>query len=192
MSASEILTALRKRYSGYPIVREVVLADPYEEAMKPTRRIDGLLYESGRLTAIEIKVTRADFRNDTAEKRRAWMEHTHRFVYATPAGLVSPDEVPEGCGLWEVDEATGFVKSRKRAVIRKDPTPLPVHVLGAMLYRVSKYEKASAENETLRNVVNEARHEEDCMLGFHYADGLVGVCTCWKASAVGINNEEGN
>lgn len=183
MNASEVLAALREHYSGYPIVREVVLADQYEaavrrrdyadratdpsywmryyekndievadavpegwtiEASKPTRRIDGLLYESGRLTAIEIKVTRADFRNDTDEKRRAWMEHSHRFVYATPAGLVSPDEVPEGCGLWEVDPETGVVKARKRAAVRKNPQPLPMQVLGAMFYRVSNYEKASA------------------------------------------------
>lgn len=80
-------------------------------AGKPAyRRIDVLLMRTTMARpvpyeriAIEIKVSRADFRRDTAEKRAPWMSVAHRFAYATPPGLISKEEVPEGCGLIEVD-----------------------------------------------------------------------------------------
>jgi hypothetical protein len=80
------------------------------------RRIDVLLMRTTTANpvpferiAVEIKVSRGDFRRDTAAKRKPWMAVAHRFAYATPPGLVSKDEVPEGCGLIEVDpEAPRF------------------------------------------------------------------------------------
>jgi hypothetical protein len=82
--------------------------DPYWRSSQ--RRIDVLLMRTAgggnfpfERIAVEIKVSRADFRRDTAEKRAPWMAVAHRFAYATPPGLVSKDEVPEGCGLIEVD-----------------------------------------------------------------------------------------
>ena len=112
---------------------------PY--ASVPVRRIDALMRDTAGYTAIEIKVTRADFRRDTEEKRRAWKAHCRRFIYATPAGLLRPSEVPEGCGLWELDG--GRLRVVKRATINKSPTPFPKAVFDTMLYRVSNYERAA-------------------------------------------------
>lgn len=53
--------------------------------------------------AIEVKVSRADYFRDTADKRKWWQSLSHRFAYAVPAGLVTKDEVPPGCGLIEVE-----------------------------------------------------------------------------------------
>ena len=110
---------------------------------KFTRRIDALMRDAQGYTAIEIKVTRADFKRDTEEKRRAWKAHARRFIYATPAGLLTPEEVPTGCGLWEFDSAMGL-RTVKRATVNKEPRTLPKSVMDSMLYRVSNYEKEAA------------------------------------------------
>lgn len=104
---------------------------------KDFRRIDALMFGARdkfgvyQRTAVEVKISRADFRRDTDEKRQAWANATHRFIYAVPAGLVSADEVPRGCGLWEVDFTVqddaavyGNVRVAKRAVINREPVPL--------------------------------------------------------------------
>lgn len=117
----------------------------------PQRRIDALILASTGITAVEIKVTRADFRRDTEEKRRAWRAVTNRFVYLVPKGLVTPDEVADGCGLWEYDEAkTGPYASQhgisavKRAKPNKAPQQLPFQVTRALAYRVSNHERSAA------------------------------------------------
>jgi len=61
-----------------------------------------------KVCAYEIKVSRADFRNDFAhkkEKHEAYKTRTprsfvpNRFYYVTPEGLIRPDEVPNYAGL---------------------------------------------------------------------------------------------
>ena len=111
------------------------------------RRIDGLMLATGQVTAIEVKISVADFRRDNDEKRRAWRDHSHRFIYATPPKLLDPLWIPEGCGLWEIDDSSrsksGAVTVVKRATVNKTATPLPQHVVNAMFYRVSNYERQS-------------------------------------------------
>lgn len=111
------------------------------------RRIDGLMLAGGQVTAIEVKISVADFRRDNDEKRRAWREHSHRFIYATPPGLIDPAWLAEGVGLWEIDPTSrsksGAVTVIKRAVVNKAALPLPQHVNNAMFYRVSNYERRS-------------------------------------------------
>lgn len=117
---------------------DVAAIDPQVLTATSYRRIDALVIDAMgkdggyRRTAVEVKVTRADFFRDTEDKRRPWRDHTHRFYYLTPTGLVQPDEVPLGCGLWEADwydtqagERTyGVVTSRKRAVANAAPLDL--------------------------------------------------------------------
>ncbi|MGI4744945.1 MAG: MmcB family DNA repair protein [Janthinobacterium lividum] len=56
-------------------------------------------------TAYEIKVSRADFRRDSHAKQREARLFSDRFYYATPAGLLRPDEVPDWAGLIEYSDA---------------------------------------------------------------------------------------
>lgn len=98
------------------------------------RRIDALLVKSGQRTAIEVKISRADYRRETPEKRRAWQEITHRFVYATPYGLIQPEEVPAECGLWWV-YPTGGVVIAKKARVNKTPLPVPDQIFVALMFR---------------------------------------------------------
>ena len=57
----------------------------------------------------EIKVSRADFRRDSALKQREARLYCDQFWYVTPKDLVSPDEIPDWAGLQEWDgERFGF------------------------------------------------------------------------------------
>ncbi|MHA3913825.1 hypothetical protein [Halovulum sp. GXIMD14793] len=52
-------------------------------------------------TAYEIKVSRADFKRDSALKQREARLYADQFYYVTPPNLVSPDEIPDWAGLQE-------------------------------------------------------------------------------------------
>lgn len=86
--------------------------------------------------AIEIKVSRSDFLREVASgKWRTWFPLVHRFFFAAPAGLITLDELPEGCGLKEVT-ATGVITRRSPG--RRDPGPLPEHVVVELARRASR------------------------------------------------------
>lgn len=51
--------------------------------------------------AYEIKVSRSDFKRDTAFKQREARLYADRFYYVTPKGLLSKDEIPDWAGLME-------------------------------------------------------------------------------------------
>lgn len=110
------------------------------------RRIDALIIDTHR-TAVEIKVTRSDFKADTDEKRAPWVHYTHKFVYAVPHGLVTPDEVPDYCGLWYVDPEAARdyqwhhgVTVAKKAKVNKEAVDLPANLVKSLMGRLSRYE----------------------------------------------------
>jgi hypothetical protein len=55
--------------------------------------------------AIEVKVSRPDYRSETDAKRAASWQLAHRCLYAAQAGLIDPATLPRGWGLIEVHEA---------------------------------------------------------------------------------------
>lgn len=65
---------------------------------------DAIGWTSGFSTLVECKASRADFLND---RHKPWRRDpsrgmgTYRY-YATPAGLLDPDELPENWGLLEL------------------------------------------------------------------------------------------
>lgn len=73
-----------------------------------TRTIDVLAirnWTSGighQRVAIEVKVSRADYKRETDLKRQPAEVSAHRTAYAAPAGLIDPDTLPAGWGLIEV------------------------------------------------------------------------------------------
>lgn len=115
--------------------KEIADSVPLGWTPLPTqRRIDGLLYASSKLIAIEVKVSVADFKRETEAKREPWERVTHQFVYATPKGLLNPIDLPAHCGLWEVN-SNGSITITKRAKVNKKPEPMPQQVLVALMYR---------------------------------------------------------
>lgn len=127
------------------------LADSLPEGWEPhkrkfQRRIDALILDRER-TAVEIKVTRSDFKADTEEKRAPWVYYTHKFVYAVPTGLVTPEEVPDYCGLWYVDPEAKReyqwqhgISVVKKAKKNNEAVELPEYLTKSLMGRLSRYE----------------------------------------------------
>lgn len=59
-----------------------------------------------RAVAYEMKATRADFLSELRqpEKRKAALSVSHQFFFVTPRKLASPNEIPDPCGLIEMDK----------------------------------------------------------------------------------------
>lgn len=132
------------------IDRESIPEVSLHENINPTlRRIDALMTQSKNKygeyprTAIEVKVSRADFRRESDEKRRQWQKVTHRFVYYVPKGLITPDEVPEGCGLWYWDN--GIVTTAKKCAVQKRPEDLDQDFLAYLIRRLAIKERELRE-----------------------------------------------
>jgi hypothetical protein len=79
---------------------------------------DAIGFTSWHSILIECKASRADFRRDAdkACRRRGGGMGCERFFMA-PAGMLKPEEMPEGWGLLEVN-AEGKVRRRKDPVSR--------------------------------------------------------------------------
>jgi hypothetical protein len=141
--SEDVLNAICRHHRDAAIVAEVVIDDkewldfPRGERPCRQRRIDALMVKGKQRTAIEIKVSRSDYLRESDRKRRPWVAVCHRFVYATPAGLITPQEVPPGIGLWEV-AADGRVEIVKRAMINREPGPVPDQLFVAMCYRAAR------------------------------------------------------
>lgn len=161
---------------GWAVLREVSIddldaQDAYRESagLSPTkrltryhrrkmdapqmRRIDFLLMRTGRRSkplheriALEVKVTRADFKRDTAAKRAAWFAVADRFAYVTPKGLILPSELPEGCGLMEYDANAIFGSDRLKWTVnapkKGEPTPFTTQFFAYLMGRASRAEQA--------------------------------------------------
>ena len=117
------------------------------------RRIDFLLMRIGRNSkprheriALEVKVSRADFKRDTAAKRAAWFAAADRFAYVTPKDLILPSELPEGCGLLEYDESAIFgsdrLKWKVNAPKKGEATPFTTQFFAYLMGRASRAEQA--------------------------------------------------
>lgn len=86
--------------------------------------------------AYEVKVSRADFARELEKpKKREFAEKVANECYfAMPAGLVRPDEIPEGWGL--IEAVKNGMRVKKRAQQRK-VEDMPLHFVAAMARRSS-------------------------------------------------------
>lgn len=64
------------------------------------RRIDAILLVGGKRVGIEAKTSRADFHNETNEKRRPTERASNGCVYLCPPGVIERADLPYGWGLW--------------------------------------------------------------------------------------------
>lgn len=116
MTAGEVLDHLGKHYvpNEWAFFTELRLAAGWESGrhsddIKGEQRVDALAFncwpsKGFRRIAFEVKVTRSDFLSEIKkpEKRASAMSVAHQFFFVTPEGLVTKDEIPEGCGLMEI------------------------------------------------------------------------------------------
>lgn len=148
MKAGEVIEALRRSYAprkGWVTVAEVRIGTGFGGNFRDhpeligalEQRIDLFAYQtwpSGKFErlAFEVKVSRSDFLHEVATpgKRKAATYLAHRFLFATPKGLVQEGEIPDGCGLVEVD-GRGCVETL--AGVRNDAPPLPETFVASLL-----------------------------------------------------------
>lgn len=141
MTADDIMELLRSAWSNAAIVTELRIDDEHEltridgkhEAL--VRRIDGLMFDSLIRTAIEIKIDKRDAARETWAKVRPWRRVTHRFLYATPVGLIENPPI-FGCGLVWVHK-NGRVEWVRKCSVNRTPEPLPQKVVEALAYRAA-------------------------------------------------------
>lgn len=155
-----IEVAILRKYlvdqSGWGVLREVSIDDLDQGTKrKPSlRRIDFLLMRISRRSqprheriALEVKVTRADFKRDTDEKRAAWFAVSDRFAYVAPVGMIKPDELPTGCGLMEYNPEAVFGSDRLKwkviAPRKQEPArPFDTQFFAYLFGRASRAEHA--------------------------------------------------
>lgn len=132
--------------------------------------------------AIEVKVAKADYRNETDVKRAPAEASAHRCAYAAPAGLIDPDTLPEGWGLLEVSASQAswatepsFTAAWTKRATRRVPDADPEYLISAGFRRASRAEERirrgesaaaeivalRAENESLRAVAARAQEARD-------------------------------
>lgn len=141
-----------------------------------TRNWSGGKHGHERL-AIEVKVTKADYRNETPAKRAPAEASAHRCAYAAPAGIIDPETLPNGWGLIEV-HPDGTATWRKNAT-RRTPRADMDYLVSAGFRRASRAEEKirrggsaatevvslRAEVESLRGVALRATEARDREMG---------------------------
>lgn len=130
LTARQILGFLRRKYDGHDgqdwiYVEELTTSTGTADAT----RIDAFVMHtlpSLKLQrhAFEVKVSRADYLRElkTPGKRRYGMMFSNYFHFVTPRGLVSPEEIPAGCGLWEYNR-DGRLHAKLHAPYRDSTAP---------------------------------------------------------------------
>lgn len=113
--------------------------------------------------AIEVKVTRADYRSETDLKRGPAEAAAHRCAYAAPAGLIDPATLPEGWGLIEVSE-DGRTTWKVKAV-RRVPTADLDYLISAGFRRASRAEEKIRRGETEAAQIAALRAENQRLKG---------------------------
>ncbi len=119
MNAHEVKFALHKMFladDGWLAVEELFIpgfdryidlwamrVDTAEKAVKNPKEKYSIVH------AIEVKVTRSDFNAEmkVPAKRLAAIHFSNYFSFATPRGIIEPEELPAGIGLIEFSGSKG-------------------------------------------------------------------------------------
>ncbi|KKN33275.1 hypothetical protein LCGC14_0805250 [marine sediment metagenome] len=101
---SALLIAFSEKHPGWPR-RYICIPELVSDQID--RRIDLFVMDCWKpyvKSSYEIKVNRSDFIKEmkSPEKRQFALSISNRFYFATPEGLISPDELPIEAGLIEV------------------------------------------------------------------------------------------
>jgi hypothetical protein len=101
MTSHDVLKSLRKLWPTMPMSVEVAVGP----TGNPSYADAVFLMGSEGMTAVEVKVSRGDWLAELKDpmKRVPIVAMSARFYFATPAGMTLPSELPEGCGLIEIE-----------------------------------------------------------------------------------------
>jgi hypothetical protein len=176
VNATEVITALRVHYGdGWKLVEQV--AD--HTGFRASRWLDvmafGLWPSRGlEIHGIEVKVTRADFRReiDNPRKADATAARCDRFWIAAPAGIVDPlhlETLAPSWGLLEVVEDRAgkrTIRTTKKAE-QTDAAAVDRDFLAAVLRRIP-----GVTDEARAEIRAEVERENEIEIARHVAAGL--------------------
>lgn len=110
----------------------------------------------------EVKVSVSDFRSDiTQGKWQGYLQYSSAVVFAVPAGLISKNDIPDGCGLI-VRGDEGWRHLRKPTLQKLDSLPHDVW----MKMLIDGVDRAQEERIKRRPTANEW-HTEQCLRKSH-------------------------
>jgi hypothetical protein len=125
--------------------------------------------------AFEVKVSRPDYRNETPEKRAPAEASAHQCAYVVPAGLIRPDELPDGWGLIEVFEngsdrpptsrPLGSRALWRKYAAKREPVCDLDYLVSAGFRRASRAEEAIRHGVLPEAEVARMRRENDSLHG---------------------------
>lgn len=132
--------------TGYRIMKDMRAG-----RIDPQQRLDAWainLYPSQNMLrrTFEIKVSRSDFLHEIKhpQKRQAGLLLSNEFYFATPEGLVRPEEIPVECGLLWISLETGNIKTVKKAPYR-EADGMPMGFMASLARRAAEYETRMKE-----------------------------------------------
>lgn len=100
----------------------------------------------------EVKISRADFQQDVrAEKYKRYFPHCSQLLFATPKGMITRAEIPDGCGL--ITLGPNGWRTQKMAPFRK--MELDQNLFIKLLIRGSEEQGIKArqlDRKTLENI----------------------------------------
>ena len=114
------------------------------------------------ISIYEIKISRSDFLSDIrSEKWKGYLEHCHRFYFATPEGMVDKSEIPDPAGL--------LLRSPKGWCVVKIPkvldTKVPRETLKALLFAKQRLSEREKRNKEIHKILrSENMNDEDFKL----------------------------
>lgn len=165
MTAKDILKALEKHYKDnrqWAFFKELRVGTGYRESWaargpepnNPEQRIDAWVincYKSKgfKKIAFEIKVSRSDFLHEIANPRKRFqaLNLCNYFYFAAPKGLIKSDEIPEDCGLAEINDKGKIIWTKKAP--QRDTNEPTWSFLASLARRIIKAEKEPADQVQL-------------------------------------------
>lgn len=132
-TASQIIDIIERRHQPpeWIFIRELRIGTGWVNTYRSKAGvyIDGFAlncYPSKNMQRIayEVKISRGDFLAElkNPEKREPFMRYVNQFFFATPVGLVEPEEIPDDLGLIEI-HGDGFWKIKVNAPHRRAERP---------------------------------------------------------------------
>lgn len=138
--SKEVYAAARMRY---PAPEWVVLEEIENPERGNYRRFDIVAISvrgAPRVIVLEIKASRSDFLNEIRDpmKREPGMRLGTEFLYVVPTGMIDKSEVPDGCGLIEVQNG----RTAKQALVgtQKSSVEWSPHVIHSMIGKLIRRE----------------------------------------------------
>lgn len=172
------------------------------------RRIDMLLIRRDQRTrvgletlALEVKVTRQDFLSDVNNpaKQAVWRASATRHAFVAPPGIIRAGEVPEGCGVYEVErlvparaDSPTSINTIVAAPYNPDPSHMPGLITSTLYTLMLRGATAQADLKgwgavdlagSERELRQRVRHaENNATKAYRERDSAIGKAEAWKSA----------